>query len=239
MNILVYEHPCDNPGAEWAIFRLDDAPQLRKYLSKHPKYKHIKCDRIHSQEVFLREDDFKELAAAGVIPHRFIQHRGEAVFIKAGCAHQVNIQIVIVHSLYLLGSRQVRNLGPCIKVAVDFLDTTALPTTLQIAKDLQKRRIPDVLLHRHVLWHAWHSIYNMLETGHGIKLHNRQQRINVHGRKSDKGQNRHAQHDRDIALKRNDFTAKGYDATFRFRCPDVACGSINKMFSANGVFSHM
>lgn len=235
VNILMYEHHCGNPGADWTIFCRDQLDELRKYLKKHKSYKQIKGDRIHSQEVCLDEDDFKALAEQGVIPLQFTQHCGEAVFINVGCAHQVGP--VLCYATYT-DSGQVRNLGACIKVTVDFLDTAALLTTFQIAEELRKILLPNVLLHKHVLWHAWHSFHAMLQTGHGIQLHTRQQRINLRRRKHEKEQNRHAKHTRNVYLKEG-LAPEEYDAHFAFRCPDIACATIDRPFSENGVFGHM
>lgn len=99
VNIMVYAEPCvdGSPGgARWDLFRAEDAPLIRKFL----------CDRfnlasgldpIHSQQFYLDKQLRAELyAKTGVRSHRVIQRKGEAVFIPAGCAHQVCIIRVFI-----------------------------------------------------------------------------------------------------------------------------------------------
>lgn len=75
--------------AAWNIFRAQDAPQLRKFLGgRFPETQD--SDPIHSQCHFLdtrlRAQLYRE---TGVKSWRIHQRPGEAVFIPAGCAHQV------------------------------------------------------------------------------------------------------------------------------------------------------
>eukprot|EP00250_Pteridium_aquilinum_P011579 c20166_g1_i3 orf=378-4919(+) len=99
-------------GALWDIFRRQDVPKLREYLNRHwREFRHINeenlthvTDPIHDQTIFLNEEHKKKLKEEyGVEPWTFEQFTGEAVFIPAGCPHQV------------------RNLKSCIKVALDFV----------------------------------------------------------------------------------------------------------------------
>jgi [histone H3]-dimethyl-L-lysine9 demethylase len=96
VNIMLYATPA--PGAlgeeacaVWDLFRAEDADVLRDFLRERfgePSHD----DPIHSQshylDVELRTALFKE---KGILSHRIYQHPGEAVFIPAGCAHQVYI----------------------------------------------------------------------------------------------------------------------------------------------------
>lgn len=98
--------PC---GAIWDIFPPSASPGIRTYLNS-PAYieSHagaaVQDDPIHRQCYYLTETDLTTLSAEyGVLSHRIFQEPGEAVFVPAGCCHQV------------------RNRKSCVKVAVDFL----------------------------------------------------------------------------------------------------------------------
>ncbi|GAB2271821.1 hypothetical protein Dimus_006652 [Dionaea muscipula] len=99
-------------GAIWDIFRRQDVPKLIEYLKKHKKeFFHTNnlpvnsiVHPIHDQTLFLNDKHKKQLKKEyNVEPWTFEQFLGEAVFIPAGCPHQV------------------RNRQSCIKVALDFV----------------------------------------------------------------------------------------------------------------------
>ncbi|KAH6767869.1 Transcription factor jumonji domain-containing protein [Perilla frutescens var. hirtella] len=99
-------------AAVWDIFRRQDVPVLTEYLQKHQKefchYNNSVVDSvvhpIHDQIFYLDEKHKKQLKEEfDVEPWTFEQHLGEAVFIPAGCPHQV------------------RNRQSCMKVALDFV----------------------------------------------------------------------------------------------------------------------
>jgi lysine-specific demethylase 3 len=92
VNIMVYAEQCSDGspgGARWDLFRAEDAPVIRKFLRDRFNLADG-LDPIHSQQFYLDKQLRTELyMKTGVRSHQVIQKQGEAVFIPAGCAHQV------------------------------------------------------------------------------------------------------------------------------------------------------
>lgn len=82
--------------AMWDIFRASDSEAIRGYLRRVFSIEDGE-DPIHSQEYFLnaklRRDLFEE---TGVKSFRVRQRRGDAVFIPAGCPHQVSAYVFLI-----------------------------------------------------------------------------------------------------------------------------------------------
>lgn len=91
INIMLYseQDPDGQPGcAAWDIYPAEASEQIRQFLrEKNPK---VSLDPIHSQQFYLDEAMKKELLAKDVLGWRIYQEPGDAVFIPAGCAHQVS-----------------------------------------------------------------------------------------------------------------------------------------------------
>lgn len=115
-------------GAVWDIFRRQDVPKLQEYLRRHHReFRHIHCcpveqvvHPIHDQCFYLtlyHKNKLKE--EFGVEPWTFVQKLGEAVFIPAGCPHQV------------------RNLKSCIKVALDFVSPENIHECVRLTEEFR------------------------------------------------------------------------------------------------------
>lgn len=76
---------------------------------------------IHDQTFFLGARERKRLADAyGIRSYRFVQRLGDMVLIPAGAPHQV------------------RNLSPCVKVAMDFVCAHNLHRCLQLGDEFRQ-----------------------------------------------------------------------------------------------------
>lgn len=94
VNIMTYAASTitGEPGyAAWDLFRSQDSDKLRQFLRKRFKGA-FQNDPIHAQQFYLDEQLRRELwETAGVKSFRIYQRPGQAVFIPAGCAHQVTV----------------------------------------------------------------------------------------------------------------------------------------------------
>ena len=92
VNILVHEEPtCSTSqpaGAYWEVYAREDTPKLRQFL-RESGYS-VSSDPIHSRSIYITRAMRDDLKKIGVVPYEIHQRYGQAVFIPAGCAHQVS-----------------------------------------------------------------------------------------------------------------------------------------------------
>ena len=92
INILVWSSgtPSDS-AAIWDIIPYEALQALRRFIHDESLYTGL-GDPIHGQAVFLTDEAIRRFTAQYEFPVWRIQQRlGDAVFIPAGCAHQVSL----------------------------------------------------------------------------------------------------------------------------------------------------
>ncbi|GAA0165438.1 histone modifying enzyme [Lithospermum erythrorhizon] len=119
-------------GALWDVFRRQDVPQLKEYLTLHYRqFTHTNrsplqqvFDPIHDQTFYLTMEHKRRLKDEyGIEPWTFTQKLGDAVVIPAGCPYQI------------------RNLESCVNVALGFVSPENASESLRLTDEL--RSLPD------------------------------------------------------------------------------------------------
>lgn len=89
---MLHASPCPDGSdgtAAWDIFPAEDAPAIREFLRETLAVRHSE-DPIHTQRFYLDSELRQRLyEEKKVTSWRIYQKPGDAVFIPAGCAHQV------------------------------------------------------------------------------------------------------------------------------------------------------
>lgn len=127
------------------------------------------------------------------------------------------------------------NLGPCVKVATDFLGLDGLATTLQTNTEFRQDGIEDVLSPRTMLYHAWQSLLNMrnifnTQTTSEGSAFKRPRHVTVAA-----GERRKNYKDR----KRGKTDPVIDDGRERYACPDHVCRRPKKRRPIEDLHNHM
>ncbi|KAJ2914460.1 hypothetical protein MD484_g5929, partial [Candolleomyces efflorescens] len=149
MNVMLYAADCPDGSAGcavWDIYRAEDSDKIRNFLRKrHALGPHY--DPIHGQQYYLddalRAQLYKD---TGVCSFRVYQRPGEAIFIPAGCAHQVS------------------NLADSIKIAIDYVSPENVDRCAKLTKEFREQNKSkvwkeDILQLKTMMWYGWLSCF--------------------------------------------------------------------------------
>ena len=89
VNCMAWTESSDRSGADWLCFAAEDVDRLNEYLRN--KYGIVDQQRnpVIEQNTFIDDDMLADLRRVNIIPFVIHQQAGQAVFIPAGVAHQV------------------------------------------------------------------------------------------------------------------------------------------------------
>ncbi|PIL29288.1 transcription factor [Ganoderma sinense ZZ0214-1] len=138
--------------ALWHIFAPEDTCHVRAYLNQK-KSPQERGDPIHNQSYYLTQSMLDELSDQyQVRPYIIRQYLGQAIFIPAGCAHQVS------------------NQADCVKVACDFVSPESVAICKQLWDEFRIQRLarcwpPDVIPFAHMLYWTWESTQMIVSGG--------------------------------------------------------------------------
>ncbi|KAJ3035505.1 hypothetical protein HDV00_003711 [Rhizophlyctis rosea] len=160
VNVMTYSSSNSSPDAPaaavWDIYSYADLPSLRAFLRDYAQETGCRIDDpIHDQWIYLnaplRERLYREYGVRG---WRVYQNPGDAVFVPAGCAHQVC------------------NYRDAIKVAIDFVSPESVEMCEGLTKEFRlltatHRRRPDLLQLKTIFWYAWRECWRNVRAGTG------------------------------------------------------------------------
>jgi len=166
INIMVFSSSLSGT-ALWHIFHAADSHKIQAYIWWF--YNCTLNDPIHSQHYYFGPSDLEALGKHyGVVPYMVHQKVGEAVFIPAGCAHQVSGLLIMISASSSSHCPQVSNEAHCIKVASDFLSIKAIDVCKMLAGEFRQENLwdawkNDILQLNFQLYCAWLSLQCPLE----------------------------------------------------------------------------
>ena len=135
-------------GAIWDIWTAEDEPRLSAFLwrvaaeeSGDERARQLIAHPVHDANTYLSAKLRQRLwEEEGVSGYRFVQSEGEAVFIPAGCPHQVlNIRSSIKVAEDFVSPEHIRR---CLRLTSQF---RALPATHR--RNLDGLGVKDIMLH--------------------------------------------------------------------------------------------
>ena len=163
--VNVLTHTSSMSGyALWHIFAPEDTDRIRAYLNERATTRSRRMgDPIHNQETYLTPTMLEELSDKySIHPYVIRQYLGHAVFIPAGCPHQVRCHFDDVISCAQTTRIQVSNQANCIKVACDFISPESIAFCHQLSDEFRNQRLvrrwpPDVIPFTHMVYYTWMS----------------------------------------------------------------------------------
>ncbi|XP_074326963.1 lysine-specific demethylase JMJ29-like isoform X3 [Apium graveolens] len=158
-NIDVEELENTEGGALWDIYRREDAPKLKEYLTKHFKeFRHIYClpvqqvfHPIHDRAFYLSTKHKIRLKKDyGIEPWTVVQNVGDAVLVPAGCPCQV------------------RNLKSCLTVSTGFVSPENVDECIRLSEEIRvlpqsHRAKEDKLEVKKLFLHAMRKVLDDLD----------------------------------------------------------------------------
>lgn len=89
VNVMTWSATPSDPSAVWDIFSADSSEALRQFIRSEYGYAYNQ-DPIHSQNFYLTSEVIEHFINETNARHWRVEQRvGDAIFIPAGCAHQV------------------------------------------------------------------------------------------------------------------------------------------------------
>ncbi|KAI0691216.1 hypothetical protein C8T65DRAFT_711537 [Cerioporus squamosus] len=223
INVLVYVKPslCGEDFALWQIFAREDTDKLREYLHEH--YGDVSYDPIHAQKTYITDVMLRDLwDRKRVRPFVIKQTIGDAIFIPAGCAHQVS------------------NHTGCIKVACDFVSPEGIEESVRVRSQLQAIRHEEMLQLEALIWHAWESVHRLLQDVSNVPTSQNDGCTRLQKKRKNQRQSTGAADDRACRKRQKKDHIQYTPDIFRYRCPHPACETSRRpLFDFNGVFQHM
>ncbi|KAI7871431.1 hypothetical protein BDF14DRAFT_1718940 [Spinellus fusiger] len=145
VNVMCYADITDeHASAIWDIYAYKDMAKIETFLVKiAAERKRNIISPIHNQWLYLNDELRQRLYKEyGIKSWRILQNPGDAVYIPAGCAHQVS------------------NYHSAIKCAYDFVSPENVDRCARITRQFSSIKHSDTLQLKNILLFAWKKVYN-------------------------------------------------------------------------------